>query len=864
MPAGAKRDVAARRIMSTLLWLSGTRHLLKHPWQMALSVLGITLGVAIVVAIDLGNQSAKRAFGLSSEAVVGKATHQIIGGPGGLSENIYRILRMELGVRNSAPLVEGYVYLEDERALRVLGVEPLADSQFRPYIGASDASTTYTVDLLAKSATALMSLDTASSLGLRAGETITLYVSGIEREVRIVGLIAPHNSLSAEMLKNLLITDISTAQELLAFEGRLSHIDLIIPPGERGESLLERIRSALPPETSLLSASARSDAIEQLTVSFDQNLFMISLLGLLVGAFLIYNAITFSIVQRRPVIGALRALGVTRQQIFGLVLGEALVIGLISSVMGVLLGIIVGRGLVHLITQTISDLFFVVSVQDISIPIWSLAKGALLGLAATLGAALIPALEATGVPAREALSRSRLETRFRGTMPLVSAIGIGVIAVGSALMFLPFDTLMPPFMGLTALVLGGAMLIPASVILFSKALAPVLGWMFGAMGAMAARGISASISRTAVAIAALSVAISVTISIDTMVHSFRGAVERWLDNSLGSDIYISPASLRSYQTEFELAPGLLERIRGVDGIASVRTVRNARVNSPDGEVRLLATDASLDTFVERSSFKEGDPAIVWRELQDGGAIAVSEPFAYRNDKGVGSIVRLSTSEGDRDFRVAGIYYDYGSTGKGRVMMSRAVYVRLWGDDKISGVSVDAAEGVSVDDLIASLDEAVGGGQGVLIRSNAELKAAALEVFERSFAITSVVRALAVSVAFVGALGALMAIQLERSVEFGTLRVIGFTPGQVWIMFTSQSSLMGVAAGLLSLPLGLVEAAALIFVINRNAFGWTMDMQVYPMALLQAALIAVVAALLAGVYPAFRMSRSSPAEVLQQE
>ncbi len=833
---------------------------------MALSVLGITLGVAIVVAIDLGNQSAKRAFSLSSDAVAGRATHQIIGGPGGLPEDIYMTLRVELGVRDSAPVVEGYAYLEDERVLRILGVDPFADSQFRPYMvgDAPDQTMTYAFELLATPATGLMSVGTAGSLGARTGDTIALDVSGLEREVRIAGLIAPQNSLSGETLQDLLITDISTAQELTAFEGRLSHIDLIAPPGEEGRLLLERISAALPPETSVVTPAARSDAIEQLTMSFDQNLFMISLLGLIVGAFLIYNAMTFSVVQRRSVIGSLRALGVTRQQIFALVLGEAAIVGLISSVIGVLLGIVIGRGLVDLITQTITDLFFVVSVQDVSIPVWSLAKGALLGIAATLGAAFIPALEATGVPAREALSRSHLETRFRGTVPLASIIGLGVIAVGIGLVLLPVRTLLLPFLGLAALILGGALLTPAIVILFGRALAPLLGGMFGSLGAMAARGIAASISRTAVAIAALSVAISVTISIDTMVHSFRDTVEQWLESSLGSDIYISPASLRSYRTEFELAPGVLERIRSVEGVGSVRTVRNARVNSPNGEVRLLATDANLEEFVERQSFKEGDPARVWRELQAGDSIAVSEPFAYRNGKGVGSTVRLSTSEGDRDFRVAGIYYDYGSTGTGRVMMSRAVYTRLWDDDRYSGVAVDAAEGAPVSDLIDSLRDAIGAGQGVIIRSNAELKAAALEVFERSFTITSVVRALAVAVAFVGVLGALMAIQLERAVEFGTLRVIGFTPGQVWLMFTSQSSLMGVAAALMSIPLGLIEAAVLIFVINRKAFGWTMEMQVYPTALLQAALIAIVAALLAGLYPAFRMSRSSPARALQEE
>lgn len=833
---------------------------------MALSMIGITIGVAIVVAIDLGNQSAKRAFELSGDAVSGRATHQVLGGPGGLPEAIYTKLRVELGVRNSAPVVEGYAYLEDGRILRILGVEPFADSLFRSYIGIAPngGAMADVVELLTTPSTALMSVGTADSLGLSSGDAIALDIAGMERPVRIVGLIEPENSLSAETLENLLITDISTAQEMTSSEGYLSHIDLIVPDGESGRLLLERLESALPPETTVVTPSTRSEAVGQLTASFDQNLFMISLLGLIVGAFLIYNAMTFSVVQRRPVIGSLRAIGVTRQQVFALVLTESAIIGFVSSVLGVLLGIVIGRGLVDVITQTITDLFYVTSVQQVSVPISTIAKGALLGVLATIGAAFVPALEATRVPAREALSRSHLESRFRGTVPLTSVIGLGALVIGCGLVLLPVGTLFLSFLGLAALILGGALLTPASVILFSRALAPVLSLSFGALGGMAARGLSASISRTAVAIAALSVAISVTISIDTMVHSFRDTVERWLESSLGSDIYISPASLRSYQSEFELASGALERIRSVEGVGSARTVRNSLVNSPGGEVRLIATDADLEAFVERQSFKEGDPTLVWRELQTGNSIAVSEPFAYRNDKRIGSTVRLSTADGDKDFRVAGIYYDYGSTGKGRVMMSRAAYVRHWEDDRYSGVAVDAAEGVSVDELIARLEAAIGSDRGVVIRSNADLKAAALEVFERSFAITNVVRILAVLVAFIGVLGALMAIQLERSVEFGTLRVIGFTPGQVWLMFTSQSGLMGIAAGLMSIPLGLVEAAVLIFVINRKAFGWTMEMQVYPMTLAQAALIAVVAALLAGVYPAFRMSRSSPAAALQAE
>ena len=855
--------------MSKLLWLSSMRYLLNRPWQMALSVLGITLGVAIVVAIDLGNQSAKRAFSLSGDAVAGKATHQIIGGPGGLPEHIYSTLRVDMGVKATAPVVEGYAYLRDNRTLRILGVDPFADSRFRPYtgggsyVGASNAPVRYTAALLAKPATALMSVETAASLALSAGDVITPEIAGVGREITIVGLVTPHNALSRESLRDLLIMDISTAQELTEFEGRLSRIDVIVPPGEQGE-LPERIRSALPPEAALVSAASNSETIEQLTASFDDNLFMISLLGLIVGGFLIYNTMTFSVVRRRPVIGALRALGVTRRQIFALVLGEALLIGLVSSVIGVLLGILIGRGILRIITQTISDLFFVVSIQDLTIPMWSLAKGGLLGVAATLLAAFVPALEATGAPAGKALSRSHLEARFKSVVPFTSGIGFSMIAVGAALIFLPGGALMLTFVGLAALVLGCAILTPACVVLFSRLLAPVLGKVFGAMGAMAARGIAASLSRTAVAIAALAVAISITISIDTMVRSFRGTVEQWLDNSLSSDIYISPASLRSDGTNTGLAPRVLEDIRAIEGVESVSTVRNARVHSPDGDVELLAIGTRYDNFIRNNSFKEGSPALIWDDLQSGDAVAVSEPYAYHNDKDVGSTVRLSTSEGDRDFRIAGIYYDYRNSVNGRVMMSRSAYQRFWDDDRFSGIGVNAADGVGLDDLTASIERAIGGDREVEIRSNAELKAAALAVFDRSFAITSVVRALSVSVAFVGVLSALMAMQMERSMEFGTLRAIGFTPRQVWLMFTSQTGLMGVIAGVLSIPLGLIEAAALIFVVNRRSFGWSMDMEIYPIVMLQAVVIAAAAALLASVYPAIVMSRASPAHALREE
>ena len=861
--------------MSGLLWLSSVRYLLHRPWQTALSVLGITLGVAIVVAIDLGNQSAKHAFNLSSNAVSGKATHHIVGGPGGLPERVYPMLRLELGVRTSAPVVEGYAYpeggSENSEALRVLGIDPLADAQFRPYtdsggamIARADAPVQSAAFLLANPNSVLMSVATADFLGIQAGDSFTLRIAGVERDVEVAGLITPRNSLSNETLRNLLIADISTAQELMGLEGRLSHIDLILPTGEQGETLKNRIAAALPSEASIISSQNRSGAIDDLTQSFDDNLFVVSLLGLIVGGFLIYNAMAFSVVQRRPVIGALRAIGVTRQQLFTTILGEALLIGAVSSLIGVLLGIVIGRGILNIITQTITDLFFVASVQELTIPFSSLLKGVLLGIFATLVAGIVPALEATGVPANDTLSRSHLEKRFRGIAPLASAAGVVLLCVGVALILLPARSLTLAFVGTGALVLGYAMLAPVWVILFTKALAPLMYRLFGAMGAIAARGIAASISRTAVAIAALAIAISISISIDTMVQSFRSTVIDWLENSLGSDVYISPASFSSQAAEDGLSPEIPVLLRSLDSVRSVRTVRNARVNSPSGDVELLAIDTTFDNFARFNSFKEGELSQIWDDLQSGEAVAVSEPYSYNNGKAIGSFVRLKTTEGLRDFRVAGIYYDYRNSANGKIMISRDAYNRFWSDNKVTGIGVTAVDGIRIEALKSEIKAVIGRDTEVEIRSNAELKAAALEVFERSFAITTVVHALSIAVAFVGVLSALMAIQMERSTEFGTLRTIGFTPKQVWMMFTSQTGLMGLAAGLLALPLGLIQGAVLIYVVNRRSFGWSMDMEVYPFVLAQAVVIAVAASLLASAYPSFKMSRSSPAEVLHEE
>lgn len=848
--------------MSPLLWRSSLRYLIQHPWQVGLSILGVALGVAVVVSIDLANQSAKRAFNLSTEVVSGRTTHSILGGPSGVPEELYRIIRVDLGFRQAAPVVEGFVAAPDYpgKALKILGVDPFAEAPFRPYLqGRPNADIR---KFVAQPNAVLMSVDTAEMLALEPGGEVRVNAGGVEQTLVLVGLIEPEDSVSRQAMVDLLIADIATAQEVLNRPGRLSKIDLIVPTGTEGGILIARITSVLPAGVELTIAGARSDSVEQLTRAFELNLTALSLLALLVGTFLIYNTMTFSVVRRRGLIGSLRAIGVTRGEIFGLMLGEAFVIGIISSALGIALGIILGRGLVQIVTRTINDLYFVVSVRELALDPAVLIRGAGLGLAATLIAAAIPALEASTVSPRTATIRSTLESTLRRSVPRATIAGVLILLIAALLLLYPSRSILVSFGGMLALVLGSAMLVPASTLALMKLFAPVVSRPFGLMGAIAVRGVSASLSRTAVAVTALTVAISITVGIGIMVGSFRSTVDRWLETSLRADVYVSSSNLMSGRLHSSLLPSVLEAVSQVDGVESISTYRSVRLESSGGTTQIVALGITASIF-NSFEFKEGSPSSIWADFQSGDAVIVSEPYAYHHQVGPGSTLKLLTDQGEREFRVGGIYYDY-SSGQGVVMVSRDAYQRLWNDTGISSLGIYAATGVEINALEDALRQATGQDQELQIRSNRALKAASLEVFDRSFAITSVMRVLAIIVAFVGVLSALMALQMDRAREIGVLRAIGFTPRQVWVIVTSQTAMLGLVAGLLAIPAGLAQAAGLIFVVNKRSFGWSMDMEIIPSVLVEAVVVAVVAAVLAGVYPALRMASSPAANALREE
>jgi len=853
-----------RANFSRTLWNVGWRTLLRRPWQTVLMVLGITLGVAVVVAVDLANASASRAFDLSTEAVTGRATHEIVAGPDGLDETLYADLRRRGVLRLAAPIVTDYVSSPQlgDRPFQLLGVDPFAEPPFRDHLWrAGDAPTAGMADFFTEPGALLISTDVAERYGLERGDRITLDVAGFERDALIVGLLDPADDLSRRALEGVILADVATAQELLNRVGKLDRVDLIVP--EDDEEAVERIDQALPPSARVQPIEARTGAVKQMTAAFRTNLMALSLLALFVGLFLIYNTMTFSVVQRRSLFGRLRCLGVTPGEIFALVASEALIVGVVGSALGLLLGVAMGQNAVGAVTQTITDLYFVLTVRGVGIPVASLVKGWLIGVVATVLAASAPAWEAASVPPRAALSRSGLETKARRAVGRAAVGSLVAFAVGLGVLLLPTRSLVVSFGSMSTIVLGFALLTPLATSLFMRGATVVLGRVWGLLGRMAPRDVVNSLSRTSIAVAALMIAVAVTIGVGLMIGSFRNTVVAWLDHALQGDIYVRAPSFKATQNVRTLDPAVAQIAERTPGVARVELIRAVNVDSPAGPIYIEA--GTSPDYGERLLYKsaDGSPTEVWGAVRRG-AVIVSEPFANRlNLPPRGGAITLYTNEGPRTFDVVGIYYDYAAS-EGAVIMSIEDYRRFWDDDTFTALAVKIEPSADADAVARELQDALAPVQRVFVQPNQKLREDVLVVFDRTFAITGALQMLATLVAFIGVLSALLSLQLDKQRQLGILRALGLTARELRTLVMLETGLMGVVAGLLASPAGYALSLILVYVINRRSFGWTLQMLVEPAPFIEAGIVAVAAALLAGIYPAYRMSKMVTAEALRFE
>lgn len=817
----------------------------------------------MIVAVDLSNSSAQRAFNLSTEAMMGKATHRLVSGrAGGLDQQVYVDLRKQ-GYDLAAPVIEGYVLAPKmgNRPVRLMGIDPFAEPPFRPDLWGQQSPKTAST-FLTRPNGVILSREVAAEYQLTLGDTFTVQVGGTPSTVVLVGLITPTDEITAQRLHDLIVADIATAQELFHMSGRLSHVDLIV----ENPAMAAQLKQRLPGGVRLETADTRSKTMQQMSAGFSVNLTAFSLIALLVGTFLIYNTVTFNVLQRRPLFGVLRCLGVTRAQLFGLVMGESLIAALIGAALGLVFGIWLAQGLLGLVTQTINDLYYIVNVRNVALSPASLLKGLAIGIIAALLATVSPAVEAMRTAPATILRRSSLESKVTKLMPWLWVGCLGAGSFGVLLLWWPGNNLIPAFAGLYAILIAFALITPPIAQFAMLRVAPFLGRLLGPLGRMAPRNLVRSSSRTSVAVAALMLAVSVIVGVSTMVGSFRHTFANWLDATLRTDVYVTSPSVTSGRPSGDLPPDAVRILGSWPGVRDAVQTRYAAVFAPDWgrEVELMAVTGDISDGKRPYVWVNGDKGTLWRRFLAGEGVLLSEPLVMRQKLPTPPRpITLMTETGPRTFPVLAVFSDY-TSDQGVVLIDQASYRAHWHDENVTTLALLLKKDVNPEALMDQLHTKFAGRGDLVIQSSRSVREAAMVMFDRSFAVTGSLQLVATVVAFIGVLGSLMSLELERTHELGVFRAIGMSARQLWKLTFIETGLMGAIAGMMALPTGFASAWILIRIINVRSFGWNLKMRLELGYFGHPLVVAVVAALAAGVYPAWRLGRRSIAAAIREE
>jgi putative ABC transport system permease protein len=829
------------------------RPLIKEPIRTALSLFAVALGVGVVIAIDLAGNAAAGSFRSSVETLAGDSDFEVTAVGGVPDEVLVKLVTLPYPLRVH-PRIEDTVALTDTgETIPLIGVDIIGGAlQASGNLKTPDDSVGFRDKVWV-----------TAGLGLKPGEKIRLVLNDHESSYTVRGVLKPEVASADE--SRAVLMDIGTAKQDLGRGARLDSI-LIRVPGTPGIEEWERVlRQTLPPNVTLNRQGTRTEENRSMLQAFRWNLRVLSYIALVVGAFLIYNSISVSVVRRRPEIGILRAMGASRSLILLAFLGESACLGFAGGLLGLVLGRVMALGAVRLIGATVKSLYVSSSPAPITLSSSSVVLALTIGVGVAILSGFSPAREAATIAPTEAMARGRreYEVRLRKTRDLLLAVLLGLAA--AMISRLPPVGAKPIFGYLSAFLLLGAsaLAIPAIVSVTMALASDALRHAFGAEGLLASRSLAASLGRTSVLVGALSTAIAMMVSVGIMVGSFRKTVQIWMENRLRADLYLRPAGPAGADRHPTLSTDIEPQIAALPGVAAVGWLRAYSISYQGLPATLAATNASIASRYGRQEFMSGGSRDqIFERLIQNDNVIVSEPFANKHHVRSGDAITLPIGERSHSFRVLGIYYDY-SDERGYVIMDRSTLLKYLPDPAPSSLAVYAASGAKLDDIRRAV-ERVCLGRKVLIFPNRSMLAEGIRIFDRTFAITYALEAIAVLVAVMGIGGALMALVIDRRRELGLLRFLGAARGQIRRLILVEAGLLGLLANLMGLIVGVLLSLILIFVINKQSFGWTIRFH-WPVAVLLGALSLVyTATVAAGLYPALLALRLEPIEAIHGE
>jgi putative ABC transport system permease protein len=874
-----------RRFIVRALWREKVRT--------GIVVLGMALGVAVMLSIRLANRSVTESFRSAIDSVGGSASLRIRGTAGRFDEMLLRDVDWLHDYGTASPVVETYAMAIPApgtaadvgptrgEMLQVLGVDVLVDSPIRDYklLRTSredrDPTPRELLRLLTEPDAVVLTQRYAARRGLDVGDCIALVFGSRRSDFIVRGLLLDQGPARA-LDGNFVLMDLAAAQWAAGRLGQVDYVDVKFAPDADAQAAAEAIQTRLPEGLAIERPDARFGRTETMVASFQFNLAALSAIALVVGLFLIYNTVSISVAARRDEIGMLQAVGVGRRTVLALFLGEAILIAAVGSVAGIVLGRWLASAAVLATSQTVETFYIAEAARSSASRLaltWQevlLAVGLSLPLA--LVAAAVPALQAASLrPVEVIRGAARLVGSFRPPLKhlaIAAAFGLGAWLLAS---LGPVAGL--PVFGFIAqllLMLAGSMLAPGALWLACRAvrgLGKAVPWL-GVECRLAAANLLGAIPRLSISVAALAVSLAMMVAVAVMVGSFRETVVYWLDSTLRADLFVRPTMLVSSVAEGRIDPAAVAAIRRDPEVVAVGWFASRQV--PYGETTIRVASVDLGTMLDYGVvvFKSPrDAADVVRAAIGSDGVLVSESFSLRFGVRPGDRLALPTREGTREFPVLAVYYDY-SSNQGTVLVPGHVFGRDFAGvnpaESPSSIGVYLRPGTNPESARARLAEVVGQQQELYFATNENIHREAMKVFDGAFRITYALEAIAIVVAGLGVVSTLIAMIYERQREIALLALSGATARQVRRMVVLEAVLLGGVSQALGIAIGLLLAVVLIYVINVQSFGWTIQFHLPVVFLIQSTLAILAGTALCGLYPAAWAAAVNALQVTREE
>jgi putative ABC transport system permease protein len=816
-----------------------------------LSLLGVALGVASVLSIQIINLNALGTFKGSVQAISGEADLSIVGRTPTIPEEIYpQVLSLE-GVEAAWPLFRLEVALagEEDILLDVLGFDLFAPLKLPWKSLPAELSAT-----LGESGWIAVSPAFAEERGWRVGDRFDV-VSGSRRVQLRVGALVDFQKATPLASRKLAVMDIAQAQGLFGSRGEIHQIDLKVrgQPARVAADLVEE----LGPSVRVLTPAQRENQAANLLSAFRLNLTALSLISLLVGAFLVFSSTQASLVRRRVGFGLLRSLGATRGQLLALILAETAFLALLGVAVGIPLGYAAAISYVDRVSATLTNVYLLAQIESLVMPAWLYPLATGVGLSGAFLGAIFPAMDMSRKDTRALLAAFTLHERIgAAALPLFFG-GLALLAGTGAVYWLAGEAWRP---GGFVLALGLVLSIPLiAPLLVQQGARHVRSRGFGFTFGL--RGLGRQLQTTPFAIAAVAVAVCMMVGVTVMVGSFRRTLEVMIDSTIRADIYVTSKSWSRGRKEASLEPQLVSAIASHPGVRAVDRLRQFFVYPDDRRLSLAGVDLALELSEARFSFLEGERERALREVHESGAVLISEPLSRKSGLGVGDRLGLYGRSDWVDFPIAGVFYDFSTEG-GSAFMDLSTMEEHFGPGEVSNLALYLEPGFDselVVDELTSRFAAV----PLEIRSNRRLREEVFRIFDQTFAVTQLLRAMSLLIAVCGITLTLLVIARERVSELALYRALGAERKQIFRTYLGKGVGMAIYGLALGGVGGVLLALILIFVINRTYFGWTIALHWPWSSLVGEAAAILIAAAAASIYPAVRAARV-PATELRRE